>query len=263
MKKYKWNAQEYSQFSSSQQLWARETIAKLNLHPKEHILDIGCGDGKVTAEIALQVPNGSVTGVDNSESMIELAQIKYPSKIYFNLTFQLVDAKNLNFNEQFDAVVSNAALHWVDDHVKVLTGIYKSLIPGGRLLLQMGGKGNVEEVITVFNEMITLPEWKEYFSGVKFPYYFFSVNEYQDFVSHAGFKSANIKLVEKDMKHEGEEGMKGWIKTTWLPYTQRVPEKDRNNFINEAFKLYAKKFPADSDGTFHVTAKRLLVEARK
>ena len=102
MNKYDWNARDYAEHSTAQQEWALELIAKLHLQGSESILDIGCGDGKVTAEIATAVPNGSVLGVDNSRSMVELAQKKYPADKFPNLNFQLADARNLPFKQQFE-----------------------------------------------------------------------------------------------------------------------------------------------------------------
>ena len=133
---YNWEAKDYSELSSEQQKWGKELISKLNLKEDDHVLDIGCGDGKITAEITAQVPDGCVTGIDNSEEMINLAAEKFPPDKYPNLSFQICNAKEITFNNQFTIVFSNAALHWVDDHTIVLEGIYRSLKPGGRILLQ-------------------------------------------------------------------------------------------------------------------------------
>src|SRR4030042_3323491 len=112
-KKYSWNAEDYRQHSKGQQKWARELIIRLKLKGTEEILDMGCGDGKVTAEIASYVPIGSVVGINNSTSMIELAKKNYPTGEHPNLSFILMDAANLIFHEKFDIVFSNASLHWV------------------------------------------------------------------------------------------------------------------------------------------------------
>lgn len=263
MKKYQWDADVYSQFSSAQQKWARESITRVDLRKYEHVLDVGCGDGKVTAEIAQYVPEGSVVGVDNSEEMISLASEKFPHPEYPNLSFKVADAKNLNFNNEFDVVLSNAVLHWIDDHVKVLKGMYRCLKNNGRILLQMGGKGNVPEAFFVLDKMVSHPEWEKYFKEFEFPYYFYSAGEYREFFSQTDFKNIKIELVEKDMQHKDKDSMIGWIRTTWLPYTQRIPEEKREIFIEELFNEFSKNFPADKDGTFHAKAKRLIVEANK
>ena len=263
MQKYKWDAGDYANFSSEQQKWGRELIAKLNLKKNENVLDIGCGDGKVTAEISLKVPSGSVTGIDNSETMIKLAEDKYPKEKYSNLSFHLCDAKEINFNDQFDVVFSNAALHWVDDHSKVLSGICKSLKPKGRILLQFGGKGNASQAFLILNEMIKDKKWSHYFENFRFPYNFPADKEYTELIKKAGLKVKRVELVVKDMLHEGEEGLAGWIRTTWLPYTSRIPEGKREEFVRTAARKFVERFPPDEKGKVHAEMIRLEAEAVK
>ncbi len=127
---FQWNASDYAKNSSAQQAWARELITKLELNGKEALLDIGCGDGKVTAEIAQVLTEGTVIGVDSSKEMVQLAKQNFPPKSWPNLSFDQQDAQHLNFKEQFDVIFSNAALHWVLDHTPVLIGIYQALKSG-------------------------------------------------------------------------------------------------------------------------------------
>src|SRR5208337_2921803 len=133
---YNWNAQDYAKNSQNQFQWAKELIPKLKLKGNEAMLDIGCGDGKITVELARCLPEGWVVGVDSSEKMITLAQSFFPPKDYPNMSFQILDARNLTFRSQFDIAFSNAALHWIVDQKAVLDGIQRSLKPGGRLLFQ-------------------------------------------------------------------------------------------------------------------------------
>ena len=134
-KQIAWNAAAYAANSTVQQAWARELIAKLKLRGDEHILDIGCGDGKVTAEIARALPRGSVTGADASPQMIEFAKKTFPADTFPNLRFRVLDARKIKVGRQFDFVFSNAALHWVDDHLAFLRGAAARLKAGGRLVV--------------------------------------------------------------------------------------------------------------------------------
>ena len=263
MSKYSWDAEDYAKHSSAQLGWARELISKLNLNGDENILDIGCGDGKVTAEIAANVPNGSVVGVDNSESMIDLAETNYPATKYPNLSFQLADAQKLPFEQKFEVVFSNAALHWVIDHIPVLEGIYKSLRPGGRILLQMGGQGNAASVISVLDEVKAEAEWCSYFKDFEFPYGFHCPKDYKRWLKYSGFNPIRVELFTKDMIHEGRSGLAGWIRTIWLPYTQRIPKQKREVFVDEIVNRYIQKNPPDSEGKIYVKMVRLEVEAIK
>ena len=263
MSSYTWNAEDYEKNSKAQQRWARELINKLSLTGSEKILDIGCGDGKVTAEIASSVPDGQVVGVDNSISMIELARERYPSKKYPNLSFEVMDARELSFHECFDVVFSNAALHWVKDHWPVVKGAYESLRTGGKILFQMGGKGNAGEILSILDEILSFPRWRPYFEGFEFPYGFLGIDEYEVLLKDAGFTINRVELVPKDMEHDGKSGLKGWIRTTWLPYTERVPDELREEFIEEIATKYLEEVPVTSDGKAHVAMMRIEIEAER
>ena len=263
MNTYKWDAKDYQDNSAVQQKWAMELITKIGLKGNETVLDIGCGDGKVTAEIAKKLPHGSITGVDNSREMIDLANKNFPHETYKNVLFKLFDAKKLNFNNEFDIIFSNAALHWVKNHIPVLKGIIKALKKNGKVLLQMGGKGNAREIIKTVNLIKKNSEWKEYFINFKFPFSFYGPDKYRVLLDNVGLKINYIKLINKDMTQEGKEGLKGWIRTTWFLYTNRVPENLRNLFIDKIIDNYIEKHPLDDHGCIHVQMARLEVMAKK
>ncbi len=263
MDKYTWDASDYEQSSSTQQKWARELIAKLNLKGTEKVLDIGCGGGKVTAEIAAIVTGGAVHGIDSSYEMIQLAQSHYAQSNGSNINFTQIDARSLPFHNDFDVVFSNAALHWIKDHLSVLKGISRSLCPGGKMLLQMGGgKDNAAAMVSVFDELITRDIWREYFINFTFPYNFYGPEEYHPWLSETGFDVKRVELIPKDMIHE-PDGFKSWVRTTWLPYTQRVPESKRDVFLQQAIDEYLHRHPLDDHGMTHLGMLRLEVEAFK
>ena len=263
MKNYKWDAKEYEKHSQGQQKWARELIEKISLKGTENVLDLGCGDGKVTADIAKIVSEGSIIGVDNSTEMIKLAKDRHSEVIYPNLKFQQMDAVNLNFNDCFDLIFSNAVLHWVTDQKPVIKGMFKSLKQGGRVLIQMGGKGNAAGIVDVLSELTSEKKWNSYFNGFNFPFYFPGTNEYEALLLDCGFKLNRIELIPKKKDHAGIEALKGWIRTTWLPFTQRVPEEERERFIDIVSKKYIKKYSANSEGIINVQMIRIEVEAVK
>jgi trans-aconitate 2-methyltransferase len=261
MNTYTWNAKDYDKNSQAQQKWARELIASLDLKGTEDILDLGCGDGKVTAEIADLVNNGSIIGVDNSKQMIELAQEKYPSNLHPNLSFQVMDASELSFENCFDLAFSNAVLHWVKNHQPVIQGLYKSLKTGGKILLRMGGKGDAEGIISVMDEVRTSNKWAQYFADFELPFTFMAVDDYHTLLNDAGFSIIRVQLIPKDMMHDGKSRLKGWIRTTWLPYTGRIPDEMKDEFIEEAATTYLAKFPLDADGKVHVAMVMIEIEA--
>jgi len=260
-KTYSWNPDDYLKHSCAQYEWAQELISKLYLSGEESVLDIGCGDGKVTALISAYLKNGSITGIDSSADMIALAQKTFPPSKHPNLSFVLLDATKLHFKHQFDVAFSTAALHWVKDQISVLNGVKKSLKKSGKILFQMGGKGNAQDIIAAVDEVIKNEKWRSYFNDFSFPYAFCSPDEYKQWLNDVGFSIKRLELIPKDMTQKGKKGLAGWIRTTWRPYTRRIPENEQNTFIDDVINLYGKIFPMDDNGLFHVKMMRLEVEA--
>jgi trans-aconitate methyltransferase len=258
---YQWDAADYERHSSPQQQWARDAIRALKLTGDERVLDIGCGDGKVTAELAAHVPEGSVLGIDSSETMIEFALRQFPQAFFPNLQFRGGDATRLTYSHEFDLVVSFASLHWISDHLAVLAGIKRALKPSGRTLLQFGGQGNAALISDVANELTADRRWKGYFVGFTYPWFFYSVEEYQAFIARVGLLPERVELIPKDMVHGGKEALKGWIRTVFLPYTGRLPEALREDFVEQIADTYIERRPPDENGRIHVQMVRLEVQA--
>ncbi len=259
----KWNAAAYAANSTVQQTWARELIAKLNLRGDENILDVGCGDGKVTAEIARALKRGSVTGADASPQMIEFAKKNFTAKEFPNLRFRVMDARKIKFDRKFDLVFSNAALHWVDDHQAILRGASAVLKPGGRLAISCGGKGNADDVFNVLRPEMRLARWRDFFRQMPTPYFFYAPNDYENWLPKFGFKIQKLKLAPKDATYAGAEGFATWLRTTWIPYVQCVPENLREEFIAAVTQRYVAKHPPDAENKIHVRMVRLEIDAVK
>jgi trans-aconitate 2-methyltransferase len=258
-----WNPSDYAVNSAPQLAWARELIAKLKLSGDEHILDVGCGDGKVTAELARAVPRGSVTGIDASSQMIAFAKNAFPPGNVPNLKFRVMDARKIRFTQKFDFIFSNAALHWVDDHEAILLGAASCLRPGGRLIVSCGGKGNAHDVFLDLRPEMRLKRWREFFRRMTKPYFFYAPEDYRKWLPRFGFKSCRVELAPKDATYDGCEGFATWLRTTWLPYTQRVPGHVREEFIAAVTKRYVARHPPDVDGRVHVRMVRLEIDAVK
>lgn len=256
-----WNADDYAKNSSAQLQWANELIAKLALKGSEHLLDIGCGDGKITAQIAQLLPEGRVYGIDLSPDMIRLASEQYPSKTHPNLSFQHMDASDIHIAEMFDVAFSNATLHWVKNHPAVLRGIRSCIKPGGRLLFQMGGQGNAAEIFTAIRKVIDRPKWKGHYQNFTPPYHFYGLEEYETWLTKAGFVMLRAELIPKDMEHQSQDGLKGWLRTTWFPYTDCLASELRNDFLSEVVEIYIAAHPIDANGHTHVKMIRLEIEA--
>lgn len=258
-----WNPEDYAKNSDAQLKWARSLTKNLNLENYKSILDVGCGDGKITADFATTLPQSRIVGVDSSPEMIAYADRKYSNSQYPNLTFNCLDARLIDFQQEFDLIFSNAALHWVNDHQAFLKGANKALKNNGRLIISCGGKGNAAEVLTTFAKLTATDTWKPYFADFHNPYFFYGLEDYRIWLEKFGFAIARLELVPKDMTHPGKEGLAGWIRTTWMPFTKYVPEEHRNEFIAQFVELYLANNPLDSQGLTHVSMVRLEVDANK
>jgi trans-aconitate methyltransferase len=259
----RWNPQEYASNSSAQAVWADELIARLGLSGSERVLDVGCGDGRSTAELARRLPAGRVLGVDSSPEHAAHAALAYPPSVYPRLSFAVMDARSLASDEPFDLVFSNATLHWVDDHPAFLRGCVRVLRPGGCLVASCGGKGNAAEMFRGVDALIAEEPWHSRFIGFAFPYHFHSPEEYRPWLAEAGLEATRVELVEKDMTHAGADGLTGWVRTTWLPYLERVPHEEQGSFVAALLGRYLAEHPPDGLGRTHVRMVRLEVEARR
>ena len=257
----KWNADDYAKHSSAQLQWAQELISRLALQGNEAVLDIGCGHGNIAAQLSGAVKKGHVLGIDLSEDMIRLALEKFPPARYPNLAFVCMDATRISLSEKFDVAFSTACLHWVSDQTSVLRGVRTCLKSGSKILFQMGGRGNAQEVFVVIEKLIQQSRWEGYFDNFTAPYHFFGPEEYEAWLLEAGFSPVRVELVPKDMQHQGIEGFKGWLRTTWFPFTDRLPLELRDPFLDEVIETYTKRHPIDALGNTHVNMVRLEAEA--
>lgn len=257
----KWNADDYAANSSAQTQWAQEIISKLDLRGNEVVLDVGCGDGKISAQIARVVKDGEVLGIDLSADMIRRASQTFPSSSNPNLEFLRMDAAGMALPQRFDIAFSNAALHWVQDHPAVLRGVRSCLKAGGKIMFQMGGRGNAPGVFRAIDAVIRTPRWRSYYAQFTQPHYFFGPAEYNAWLPETGFRLARVELIPKDMQHQSVEGLAGWFRTTWFPYTDRLPIELREAFIAEIIEAYIGEHPPDAAGCTHVEMVRLEVEA--
>src|SRR5438477_952823 len=217
-----WNAAGYSRISSLQAAMAQEVLALLDLKGSERILDVGCGEGKITAEIASRVPRGSVVGVDPSRDMIGFAKrhftLTMPSGAFKvsrrdplvragpalshgmtervatlrNLRFEVADALRLSFKDEFDLAVSFNALHWIPDQDAALRSIRSAVVPGGKAqfrLVTVGARRSLESVV---EETRAALEWKAYFKNFQDPYLRLTPDEYVAVAERNGFRVLRV-----------------------------------------------------------------------
>ncbi len=227
----------------------------------ERVLDVGCGDGQLTAELARRVPRGRVLGVDSSIEMIAHARAVHAAGEFSNLAFVQMDAACIDLPQTCDVVFSNAALHWVPDHPAFLRGAAAALRSGGRLMVSCGGKGNADAVFSALRAEMRTAAWRPFFRKLQKPYFFYSDEDYRVWLPAAGLRPITIQLVARDAAHESVEAFAAWLRTTWMPYTHRLPAAKRDEFIGAVIKRYLSAHPPDRTGAVTVRMVRLELDA--
>jgi trans-aconitate methyltransferase len=233
-----WQASDYSRQSSLQQAMANEQLALLALDGHQSILDVGCGDGKITAEIAARAPAATVLGVDPSRDMIAFASTHFGPPAHGNLRFEVADARRLPYEEQFDLVVSFNALHWVPDQAAALRSIRKALQPQGRAILRFvpnGPRQSLEDVIELIRQR---PEWSHHFPGFQTPYIHFHPEQYQALAEECGFRVESLRVVDKAWDFKTRAAFVAFCRATFVEWTRCLPEDQWEAFITEVLDAY-------------------------
>jgi trans-aconitate 2-methyltransferase len=217
-----WRAEEYYQNSSSQKNAAADLMKYVTIKENEKILDVGCGDGKITAEIAARIPNGSIIGVDISPAMIEFAKGAFPQKGFPNLQFFLKDAQKLDFDNQFDIVFSFTTLQWIQKHDAFLEGAYDSLKSNGTLAvtMPMGLPEMLEQAVT---ELISAPEWASYFCEFATGWNFIDDIHYGKLLASNQFIPIRLAVVPQRDIFPSREAFEKFI-SQWFPYLRPLPQ---------------------------------------
>jgi trans-aconitate methyltransferase len=248
-----WNAKLYNDKHAFVWQKAKGLLDLLAPQAGESILDLGCGTGHLTAEIA--ATGAHVAGIDRSAEMIAEAKAKYPA-----IEFQVVDATQLNFDQRFDAVFSNAALHWILDAEKVVAGVARALKPGGRFIAEFGGKGNIETLMRAINgaaEKFGIAEGLE-----KLGWYYPGIAEYAGLLEKYGLEVREASLFERPTRLEdGEEGLDSWLRMFRSSVLARLPAERQPDFSREvAMRARHELF---KEGVWELDYRRLRIAAWK
>jgi trans-aconitate methyltransferase len=254
------DGEKYRRASSQQKTWGRKLISELDLEGNEHILDIGCGDGTLTAELAELVPDGFVLGLDASMNMIETARKGCSAQ---NLRFDLQDIGKISVESEFDVVFSNATLHWVKNHNKLLANVYGSLIDGGTARFQFGGDGNCSNLIAVLRETISQKDYAGYFENFEWPWYMPTLTQYRELLDRTAFAVRQLWSRNADKYFENVEAMVQWIdQPSLVPFLKQVDQRDRQRFRNVVVERMIER-TKQGDGTCYETFRRVNVLARR
>jgi len=244
-----WKADRYAEHAPFVPLLGQPVLDLLNPQPGEHILDVGCGDGELSARIS--EAGARLVGVDASPDMVAAAKQR-------GIDARLADAFHLSFNAEFDAVFSNAALHWMKrDPDAVLQGVRRSLKPGGRFAGEFGGHGNVAAITVALVAMLYRHGMSD--AASFHPWYFPTANEYRAKLEAVGFQVDSIELFPRPVILPTD--MRGWLETFAGPFLQALPQQERAGALGEIVGLL-RPVLSDTEGRWTVDYVRLRFLAR-
>ncbi len=240
-----WQPKDYAANARFVADLAGAVLEWLDLKPGEHILDLGCGDGALTEKLV--AAGAHVIGVDASESFVEAARAR-------GLDVRLMNGEALQFDAEFDAVFSNAALHWMTRPGEVLDGVKKALKPGGRFVAEFGGFGNVAAIATGLR---AVAHRRGGDASMTAPWFFPSVEEYTHLLTERGFSVDQIGLFPRQTPLK--TGMGPWLKTFRTPFFEQFGD-DADTVVQEVVDLLEPAL-CDAHGNWMADYVRLRVEA--
>lgn len=245
-----WDASRYATNAAFVPALGQPVLDLLQPLPGERILDLGCGDGTLTQKLV--ATGADVVGVDSSAEMVAAARQR-------GLDARVMDATKLSFDQEFDAVFSNAVLHWIkDDPDAAIVSAYRALRRPGRFVGEMGGHGCVAAIhiaLTVGVERRGIQN-----AASICPWYFPTVDDYAARLERAGFVAESVQLIPRPTPLPA--GMRGWLETFANPFCAVLPEDQRADFLNEATELLSSVL-RDEKGRWTADYMRLRFVARK
>jgi trans-aconitate 2-methyltransferase len=193
-----WDAATYDRISAPQQRWAAEQLDRLHLAGDEVVLDAGCGSGKITLELARRVPDGVIYAVDAAPSMVRHTQEALGDRA----TAFCQDLVDLDLPEPVDVVFSNATFHWIPDHDALFAALHRNMKPGARLVAQCGGRGNIDALRRVADEIAFSEAFSAHFADWQGPWNYAGAEETAERLNRAGFHDVSTWLEEKPTQLE-------------------------------------------------------------
>lgn len=230
---------------------AMQAIHDHPLDGNESVLDIGCGDGKVTAYLAGHLSSGKIIGIDFSDNMILFANRQFVSAGLSNITFAVGDISQVAYQEEFDEVVSFFCLHWLKDQKNALERIYSSLKPNGKVLLTVPSKEK-EDFLEMVYGLAKTEKWSPLFKGSINTRVLCTADEYAQLMRSAGF--ANVKVEIKTIETVFSYAML----RDWLHYLLKyLDEEEQAEFLSDLVAIVTAKYPLDNEEKIHTFSKNL------
>jgi trans-aconitate methyltransferase len=241
-----WNARQYAEVARFVTDFGMPVVELLAPQPGERVLDLGCGDGPLTAKLAAL--GCAVVGVDASPDMVAAARA-------LGLDARVMNGERLVFDAEFDAVFSNAALHWMRDGAAVIDGAWRALKPGGRFVGEFGGRGNVAKICVALNaarERRNLPALAPWFNPAP--------QEYRAMLERRGFRVTTMLHFPRPTPLPGP--LRGWLETFAGAFLAGLPGGAVDGFLDESVNALRPEL-LDAAGVWHVDYVRLRFAAQR
>ncbi len=215
---FEFDGDKYKKASRHQKEWGSRLIADLSLKGDESILDLGCGDGVLTEQLARLVPKGRVSGLDASSGMIATAETLAGD----NLRFFCKNIDDMDFVDEFDIIFSNATLHWVHDHERLLNNCYRALKPGGIIQWNFAAAGTCETFNVIAKAVMRESDYRDYFTDFVWPWFMPTVEAYEKLLADFDFVSATVDYENADRYFADCDEMIRWIdQPSLVPFLAR------------------------------------------
>jgi trans-aconitate 2-methyltransferase len=221
-----WDGQSYDRISGPMEALGREVLGRLELRGDETVLDAGCGSGRITEALIERLPEGHVIAADASQSMVDAARARLSQA-----DVRLIDLLELELDERLDAILSTATFHWIADHERLFARLRAALAPGGRLVAQCGGEGNIDVLRGHANDVLAREPYAEHFQGFQPPWNYAGPEETRERLLAAGFARAECWLqpAPKQPEHPRE-----FLSDIVLgPHYQHMPAELREPFMDD------------------------------
>jgi trans-aconitate methyltransferase len=254
----KWDAKLYQNNSAMQFHLGLMGIERLKPQDNESILEIGGGNGLLTIELSKLIPKGKITFIEISEDMIKQAKENFSNYNINNIEINPIDALKIKYENEFDAIFSNSAIHWIRDQVQIYKIMYKALRNKGRIMIQTGLK-EMSAFIKAF--LLVGKEFKEYLKDLKIPWHFLTIEETEAILKASHFKEIAIEKYEFIAKFENEENLINYCRAAgFVPFFNVIPETLHDKFV-ERYKTILYKI--NQPNPLNLQMNRLFISAKK
>jgi len=226
-----WDGSSYDRISGPMEALGLAVLARLELRGDETVIDAGCGSGRVTEALIERLPDGHVLAVDASESMVEAARERLPGTDVRRLDLLELELASLGLRQPLDAILSTATFHWILDHQRLFARLRRALRPGGRLVAQCGGRGNIDVLRGHANEVLAREPYAAHFEDFQQPWNYAGPEQTSERLLAAGFVAAECWLqpAPKEPEHPRE-----FLSEIVLgPHYQHLPGELREPFMDD------------------------------